>query len=603
MFDELTLLNIVARLSAPIAIVPEAGDVLVNPQLRALIGLKEAERIELVDGLDSKLRCWASSEPQTREILPAWNRPPVIVAVKASPFSWDGVPAVMLELTDQTAMADVEAKLDAAELRNALIARSAAVGLWDHDRMGGHFYLSPKALEILGLPFTAVVNPNAVFEELIDEADRSYVRAVSAAAFKERALFEAAFRVRLPDGSLRPVFARGLSHHDLDGKVTRFAGTLEVDHQLQTDAGGQSGQASKNDDFHADHHADLLALAQTSSRPFLDVAEDLLEISSLEAGGSLAPMVTYNVFETFNSLTDEASLAEAGNLSHMMDPRADAMFLGHSGTWRRVVTQLIRYGLMRSNGAQVEVTLTVGETGHGLLLEVHDGGPHLAKGDFKTLFELPEIGEGSQTHLDPGICIGFHLCRLLARSMGGELAASNHAGGGLVTRLYVPFERAIAMETTADQDLSLNTGAEDRSEGTFRVLVAEDNPANQRVISIILEQLGCHVTLAENGHVCVDLFNQGSFDLIFMDLHMPVMDGYAATRAIRASGPAGRSALIVALTADARAEAKAEAEAAGVDDFLTKPVVLSEIAEVLAWAIDVSEETSLVEAGVFSRSA
>jgi CheY-like chemotaxis protein len=115
----------------------------------------------------------------------------------------------------------------------------------------------------------------------------------------------------------------------------------------------------------------------------------------------------------------------------------------------------------------------------------------------------------------------------------------------------------------------------------IRVLVAEDNPVNQRVAVRMLEKLGIRADVAANGHEAVDLFGLKPYDLILMDCQMPEMDGYHATREIRKRTPPGRRPVIIAMTADAMSGSRERCLDAGMDDYIAKPVRLQDLAAII----------------------
>jgi signal transduction histidine kinase/CheY-like chemotaxis protein len=148
----------------------------------------------------------------------------------------------------------------------------------------------------------------------------------------------------------------------------------------------------------------------------------------------------------------------------------------------------------------------------------------------------------------------------------------------LVARILVALGRAAP--TTQEDDA--DTNAPLASQAGRRVLVAEDNPVNALIIRTMLERAGCSVTMAENGEAAVEAARVGAFDLVFLDLRMPVLDGTGAARRIRSlPGPISRAPLI-ALTADAGESERAAAFTAGMDDFITKPIEPKRLADILA---------------------
>jgi two-component system, sensor histidine kinase len=126
---------------------------------------------------------------------------------------------------------------------------------------------------------------------------------------------------------------------------------------------------------------------------------------------------------------------------------------------------------------------------------------------------------------------------------------------------------------------------------SWRVMVAEDHPVNRKVMHALLSKLNCTVTFCENGQEAVDAVARETFDLVFMDIHMPVMDGLAATRLIRQSGVGPQTLPIIALTADVMNEARENTRKAGLNEFLTKPIRLHELEQALGRWLPLSVQT------------
>jgi CheY-like chemotaxis protein len=148
-------------------------------------------------------------------------------------------------------------------------------------------------------------------------------------------------------------------------------------------------------------------------------------------------------------------------------------------------------------------------------------------------------------------------------------------------QLAVAFTRASALAVSAVGPDAPQTTPQGRSGGPAAILLVEDNVVNQRVASSSLLKLGYAVEIASNGVQAVDAFEKRGFDLILMDCHMPIMDGYAATQKIRSSGLSGRYVPIIAMTADVLETQRQRCIAAGMNDFLSKPVKREVLSDML----------------------
>jgi CheY-like chemotaxis protein len=180
-----------------------------------------------------------------------------------------------------------------------------------------------------------------------------------------------------------------------------------------------------------------------------------------------------------------------------------------------------------------------------------------------------------------GSGLGLEISRSLAQMMGGDIEVRSTQGSGSCFTLDLPL-RLCEPPTAVSAFVPPPAPAErPSSAGNHHVLVAEDNPVNRKFVGILLDRMHCKSTFCENGQLALELVQQEKFDMILMDLHMPVMDGLAATRAIRALNSPVKNIPIIALTADAMNNAQEEALAAGVNFFVTKPVHMARLQEAI----------------------
>lgn len=179
--------------------------------------------------------------------------------------------------------------------------------------------------------------------------------------------------------------------------------------------------------------------------------------------------------------------------------------------------------------------------------------------------------------------MGLHISMALARRFKGDITVQSQVDAGTLFTVRLPLK--IVEAPAPNPTVAVASVAVPELAHGIRILVAEDHPVNQKFISLLLQRLGHKATLCENGEAALEAFRTDDYELVLMDIHMPVMDGLSATRAIRAL-PAPRSQVpIIALTADVLQEARDQAKAAGVDAFITKPVTQEDLELAMAAAL------------------
>jgi CheY-like chemotaxis protein len=203
------------------------------------------------------------------------------------------------------------------------------------------------------------------------------------------------------------------------------------------------------------------------------------------------------------------------------------------------------------------------------------------------IFDSFSQADLSTTRQFGGTGLGLTISRNLVEMMGGRIWVESQLGKGscfhFTVRLGTPLT---AIASAARPAISLTTNVPEVREGgrhILTILLAEDNPVNQKVAMRMLEKRGHHVALATNGREAVDALAQRSFDLVLMDVHMPEMDGFEATKAIRDQEKlTGSHQSIVAMTASAIKGDSERCIAAGMDDYISKPIDIARLDEVLA---------------------
>ena len=260
-------------------------------------------------------------------------------------------------------------------------------------------------------------------------------------------------------------------------------------------------------------------------------------------------------------------------------PEAQGWFMGDAVRIRQVIGNLFSNALKFTVTGRVEGRID--RQDDILRLSVADTGPGIAAGDRARLFDRFVQADGSSTRKHGGAGLGLAICRDLAALMGGTVTVESTPGQGSVFALEIalPPSEPAAREKAA-------TEAPDRP---VRVLIAEDNPANRLVLSTLLSQFAIQSEAVEDGEAAVEAWAAGDWDAILMDIHMPKMDGLAATAGIREREQAEDRPRtpIIAVTASTLAHETDGYLAAGMDGWVPKPVDARRMLETLKNALGV----------------
>jgi CheY-like chemotaxis protein len=213
----------------------------------------------------------------------------------------------------------------------------------------------------------------------------------------------------------------------------------------------------------------------------------------------------------------------------------------------------------------VAVTVSVSDTGVGIPKDVQE-----------RIFEPFTQADSSTTRRFGGTGLGLAICRRLIAAMGGSLNIESSPGHGSIFSFTVAWPLAHASDLPA----SVDTDRIHRSDRQLAILLAEDNRLNRKVAAALLEKMGHHVDAVENGARAVEAVEHGRYDLVLMDCEMPEMDGYDATRAIRAL-PHHGNLPIVAMTAYAMPEDRQRCLDAGMNDYVSKPISVQRLRRVV----------------------
>jgi CheY-like chemotaxis protein len=299
------------------------------------------------------------------------------------------------------------------------------------------------------------------------------------------------------------------------------------------------------------------------------ILNDVLDISKIEAGRMDLEVVAFDLKELGEQAVDlwaEGATAKRLSLLCSADPDLPPRVLGDETRVRQIIMNLVSNALKFTEAGSVRLQLKAapGADGDGgVEILVVDTGIGMSADQIAVLFRPFVQAEASTARKFGGTGLGLAICRELATRMGGEITVESEPGHGSTFRVWLPLPAAEAPEAgdTAPGPLP-----------ALRILVADDNPINLAVARAVLEAAGVAIETAGDGAEALERLRVESFDLVLMDVHMPLMDGVEAVGRIR-DGQAGRADVpIIALTADAMAGEEARLKALGFDALQHKPV-------------------------------
>ncbi|MEO5685933.1 MAG: ATP-binding protein [Burkholderiaceae bacterium] len=333
-----------------------------------------------------------------------------------------------------------------------------------------------------------------------------------------------------------------------------------------------------------------VSLALGNAEALLAIINDILDFSKIEAGKMGFESVDFDLREMVHSLVELLDLrAQEEGLSLLSDVDANVpqWLRGDPMRLRQILLNLIGNALKFTEVGTVELRVACGSTETGRLLleiEVEDTGIGISHEAQQRLFSSFEQADVTTTRKYGGTGLGLTITRALVEGMAGEITLRSAPGVGSTFRVALPVAIGAPVHTLAEEPVAC-------FDCRLNVLCAEDGHTNRVIVQAFVQGLGHDIAFVENGLQAVQRCAEENFDLILMDGRMPVMDGLAAARAIRAGGIAETWVLdpnirMIALTANATGNDRDLCLAAGMDDFLSKPVDERLLAQALHRAVD-----------------
>ena len=527
---------------------------------------------------------------------------------------------ILMSIHDLSHARETERLLRESEARLNIALEAANEAWWEWNTATGEAVFSPHYYTMLGYEVGAFPGSyeawrGRVHPDDLDEVEERVYRAVEHEGGSFRDL---EFRMRGGDRRWYWMQASAKAvEHDADGRPLRLIGThLDITERKQAEEvlrrameGAESANRAKSEFLAVMSHeirtpmnailgmAELLAEAELdeesrgylqvqrrAGNALLDLINDILELSRMEAGRAEpheAPFRLGEVFESVHGLLDAWAERKGLTLEMPLSAELDRHWIGDAGRLRQILVNLVGNAIKFTPDGSVRVDSARVEGAEAVRFSVIDSGIGIDPADQQRIFDSFTQVDSSSTRRHGGSGLGLSITHRLVELLGGRLWLESSPGEGSRFHFQLPLrphrggDGAEAREPLAEGPVDAPVAR--------RILLAEDSPDNAQLIRAYLKRSPHQVEVVEDGEQAVAAVRRGGFDLVLMDIQMPVMDGYEATEAIRAwEAEAGAPPLpILALTAHALADDVDKSLAAGCDDHLTKPIKKSQLLEAL----------------------
>ncbi|MFC7380536.1 response regulator [Brevundimonas sp. GCM10030266] len=480
------------------------------------------------------------------------------------------------------------------------------------DEASSHLRVGRSFRDLLKLDLADGRHPEAKGREAAWLEERLEARRTASGAHEQKLSNGRWFRFedrRLSDGGLVSIAFDVTVHKRRESTLRRTALQLErakqsaesasqaktsflanMSHEIRTPLNGVVGMADllcRSDLQPA--HREIAQIIRDSGKTLEQLLSDILDVARIEAGEIALEMAPFHLGDTVRAAAALLRLkAEEKGVTLVVDvePGTDGVVTGDQGRVRQIVSNLISNAVKFTALGQVTVSVGARPDG-GVRLRVRDTGVGFDV-QAGNVFRRFEQADATITRRFGGSGLGLAISRDLAELMGGSLDCSSIVGVGS------DFWADLPLVVSAPQETVATNAAEPEDFRQISILAADDHPTNLKVVQLILAQFGAEITTVSNGAEAVAAFKVRPYDLVLMDMQMPVLDGLSAVRQIRA-WEADRNeprTPVLMLTANAMAEHKAASEAAGADGHVAKPVTSEALIQAIACALEITDAPS-----------
>ncbi len=523
-----------------------------------------------------------------------------------------------------------EIELDRVSRRLGLALDASKVGVWDFNIDRDVLVWDDRMDELYGYPPTGRRHTYSHWRDRIHPADLKRAEEEFREAIEVTGRYVSDYRLVLPGGAVRHIRAIGKVYRETDGSskivgvnwdvtadvhrseelnakrleaegasVAKSEFLATMSHEIRTPLNGVIGMLDLILRTEADpNQRERAAIACDSARQLLSILNDILDLSKLEANRTKLDCAPADVG---GLVRDVVMLMAAGCAERDLDveatiaPDMPEVLVCDAARLRQVLINLVGNAVKFTEAGSVEASLSYDRANGGrMLVSVRDTGVGIPEAAKQHLFQRFAQVDSAANRMRGGTGLGLAISRQLVELMGGEISVESVPGLGSTFRFWVPAPVSDAAPAVSDSTFG-TAPSQIPAMVPLRVLVAEDNPTNRHILEAYLAMVGHSAHVVTDGRAALAAVRDGDFDVLIMDIQMPGMDGLTAAGHIRAlDGPVAEIP-IIALTANAMQGDREECLAAGMSDYVAKPVSLEALCAAMARSVGYSPDSSTTD--------
>jgi PAS domain S-box-containing protein len=349
-----------------------------------------------------------------------------------------------------------------------------------------------------------------------------------------------------------------------------------ISHEIRTPINGIVGMTSLlSQSPNINEQATYLHAIQSAADNLKVIINDLLDLASIESGKLKLEEIGFNLNDLLNSLVNTFSfqvVEKRIELQYQLDENANQIFIGDPVRLNQILLNLISNAIKFTHSGTISIGCHIKKKEgkkNLLTFEVKDTGIGIAKDKLNTIFESFSQADASVTRKYGGTGLGLTIVKQLVELQHGTIHVKSEEGVGSTFSFTIPYQ--LGSQDNIKGHLHKSSPLLKKSLKDYSVLLVEDNDINRLYATSILKIWDCKIDIAENGFVAVEKIKNEDYDIVLMDVQMPVMDGFEATKAIRASATPKNQVPIIALTANATPKDIEQCLASGMNDCIPKP--------------------------------